>query len=529
MGAGAPRRARLHRRADIDPADVTVAFYGDVFQPARRRRADRPRAGRDRGAHGITDAAEALAGDTGLDGLMKALGREQVARTIAQLGRYFDDDAVRAEVRSRASPRQLPRRPRVVVAHSSDVFAGVVERRVDNGPPRPRSRAVPVRPGDGSRRCRGAGGAVTPAKSARCASTQPTSAGPGSSGRPCSVPRWRYAPTGRRDPRRAARPVDRPRAGAQGRQEPGAPRPPRPVDRALVALGATEIDDQDGFRVLATRRATAVPVPRRPAQRGPGRAVRPVRRQRPPEHTAAWWPVLLGGTVGPVPTARRAGSMAAPAWSLTMKFVRVFDERVVKNRMHWDVETDDVGRLLAAARRSRHPTGRSAGPCSATSTPTCSAPSNASTAEHPPSGSAFWTDDGASVGVDRRRRRPGQAVQPRGAGRPPCHRLRRSGCSRHDDDLSCADLTVDDDAHLVTRSDVEIDLTPTEYSLLCHLLANGSCPVEDPVGGGGVGLRLRRRRPGGRDVHPLLRNKVDTTDHPDPHDRGVGYCLRPPR
>jgi hypothetical protein len=44
-------------------------------------------------------------------------GREQVRRTVAQQGRYFDDEAVRAEVRARARS-VITESTRVVVAHS---------------------------------------------------------------------------------------------------------------------------------------------------------------------------------------------------------------------------------------------------------------------------------------------------------------------------------------------------------------------------------------------------------------------------
>ena len=109
--------------------------------------------------------------------------------------------------------------------------------------------------------------------------------------------------------------------------------------------------------------------------------------------------------------------------------------------------------------------------------------------------------------------------------------LRRSGCGRRDDDLSCADLTVDDDAHLVTRAGVEIDLTPTEYALLCHLLANrgrvlSKARLVEAVWGydfGGDGRVVET-------YIRYLRNKVDTTEPTLIHTvRGVGYCLRPPR
>ena len=51
--------------------------------------------------------------------------------------------------------------------------------------------------------------------------------------------------------------------------------------------------------------------------------------------------------------------------------------------------------------------------------------------------------------------------------------LRRTSRARDDHTvLRCADLEMDDDAHRVTRTGVEVPLSPTEYSLLRYLLVN---------------------------------------------------------
>ena len=50
--------------------------------------------------------------------------------------------------------------------------------------------------------------------------------------------------------------------------------------------------------------------------------------------------------------------------------------------------------------------------------------------------------------------------------------LRRSGLARAGAVLRCADLEMDDDAHVVRRAGVEVPLSPTEYNLLRFLLAN---------------------------------------------------------
>ena len=118
---------------------------------------------------------------------------------------------------------------------------------------------------------------------------------------------------------------------------------------ALLALGAVQIDDQGTFVVLADPEGNELCV-------FPGHAPRVglavpfalcVDSDRP-EHLAAWWQRLLGGEVGPGPDgAPRWLHGAAGLGEMTMTFLRVFDDRQVKNRMHWDVETVDVDLLVA--------------------------------------------------------------------------------------------------------------------------------------------------------------------------------------
>jgi len=97
--------------------------------------------------------------------------------------------------------------------------------------------------------------------------------------------------------------------------------------------------------------------------------------------------------------------------------------------------------------------------------------------------------------------------------------------------LTCADLVLDDDAHLVTRAGVEIALTPTEYKLLRYLLINQGRVVSksqaldhvwqyDFGGDGGVV----------ETYIGYLRRKLDTTEPRLIHTvRGIGYSLRVPR
>ncbi|MCU1394009.1 MAG: alkaline phosphatase [Ilumatobacteraceae bacterium] len=109
--------------------------------------------------------------------------------------------------------------------------------------------------------------------------------------------------------------------------------------------------------------------------------------------------------------------------------------------------------------------------------------------------------------------------------------LRRAGASRQRDDLlTCADLVVDDTAHVVTRGGVEVDLTPTEYSLLRFLMINQGRVLSKTqilqavwqydFGDGSVVETYVR----------YLRRKIDSTE---PHlirtVRGVGYSLRDPK
>lgn len=110
--------------------------------------------------------------------------------------------------------------------------------------------------------------------------------------------------------------------------------------------------------------------------------------------------------------------------------------------------------------------------------------------------------------------------------------LRRTdGDDRADGNLSCADLVMDDDAHLVTKGGVEVPLSPTEYNLLRFLLSNqgrvlSKTQILDHVwqydfgGDGGVV----------ETYIGYLRRKLDRTDPRLIHTvRGVGYVLRLPR
>jgi len=82
-----------------------------------------------------------------------------------------------------------------------------------------------------------------------------------------------------------------------------------------------------------------------------------------PEELAAWWHARLGGTLVPASDgARRWIEGPRGLETMTWKCVRVADERVVKNRSHWDVvsvgtaprpEAEQVAELVAAGAEVR--------------------------------------------------------------------------------------------------------------------------------------------------------------------------------
>lgn len=106
--------------------------------------------------------------------------------------------------------------------------------------------------------------------------------------------------------------------------------------------------------------------------------------------------------------------------------------------------------------------------------------------------------------------------------------LRRTGQTPASTVLELADLTMDDDAHRVTRAGIEVALSPTEYNLLRYLLINqdrvlSKAQILDHVwhydfdGDSGVV----------ETYIGYLRKKLDSTEPRLIHTiRGVGYTLR---
>ena len=109
--------------------------------------------------------------------------------------------------------------------------------------------------------------------------------------------------------------------------------------------------------------------------------------------------------------------------------------------------------------------------------------------------------------------------------------LRRAGVDKDGPELRCADLAMDDLAHVVTRGDEEVALSPTEYNLLRYLLLNqgrvvSKAQILDHVwdydfgGDGGVV----------ETYIGYLRRKLDQTEPKLIQTiRGVGYTLRAPK
>ena len=106
--------------------------------------------------------------------------------------------------------------------------------------------------------------------------------------------------------------------------------------------------------------------------------------------------------------------------------------------------------------------------------------------------------------------------------------LRRTNTGAPTSVQQLADLTMDDDAHRVTRAGVDVSLSPTEYKLLRYLLVNqgrvlSKTQILDHVwqydfdGDGGVV----------ETYIGYLRKKLDTTEPKLIHTiRGFGYTLR---
>jgi hypothetical protein len=121
----------------------------------------------------------------------------------------------------------------------------------------------------------------------------------------------------------------------------------------VVALGATVLDDHGRWVVLGDPEGNELCLFPEPDDLGeaaaPARPFALCVDSAEPEELAAWWAAVLDGAVGQGPdgTPRRVHG-GAGLDGLILKCVWVADERVAKNRCHWDVTTDDVQHLVDA-------------------------------------------------------------------------------------------------------------------------------------------------------------------------------------
>lgn len=107
-------------------------------------------------------------------------------------------------------------------------------------------------------------------------------------------------------------------------------------------------------------------------------------------------------------------------------------------------------------------------------------------------------------------------------------RLKNAGQATKHTVLSCSDLVLDTEAHRVTRSDVVIDLSPTEYKLLHYLLLNSGRVLTRAQLLNHVWEYDFEGESSVVDTYiSYLRRKLDDADKNLIHTiRGVGFCLR---
>ncbi len=109
--------------------------------------------------------------------------------------------------------------------------------------------------------------------------------------------------------------------------------------------------------------------------------------------------------------------------------------------------------------------------------------------------------------------------------------LRRSGADAPHGQLEVADLFLDDDAHLVTRAEEPVQLTPTEYKLCRLLMTNaGRVMSREQILDHVWNYDFDGESAIVETFISSLRKKID---YVEPRlietVRGVGYTMRPPR
>ncbi|MEZ5226625.1 MAG: response regulator transcription factor [Acidimicrobiales bacterium] len=107
-------------------------------------------------------------------------------------------------------------------------------------------------------------------------------------------------------------------------------------------------------------------------------------------------------------------------------------------------------------------------------------------------------------------------------------RLPKPGVGDGGRELRCADLTMDDDAHRVTRAGEPVQLSPTEYKLLHYLLVNtGRVLSRDQILDHVWAYDFDGDSAVVDTYISYLRRKIDQVEPRLIHTiRGIGFCLR---
>jgi hypothetical protein len=126
----------------------------------------------------------------------------------------------------------------------------------------------------------------------------------------------------------------------------------------LIALGATVLTDEPEWVVMADVEGNEFCAFLDPEFESdtPARLFAVCIDSDRPVEIARWWHGLVGGTLTPGPDGTPRWLRDGAGWGeLIWKFVRVADQRVVKNRWHWDVRADAAELVHDGARALRGP------------------------------------------------------------------------------------------------------------------------------------------------------------------------------